>query len=196
MPPAGTPKKPAAPRKPKGPPKPAHVRGGTSVQRRGGGYYLAGGGTRTIATPGGRKVSVSGRQARYQAVSGQRVALTAPSPPSRTYHRIILAEFVTCVVLVSAVPVLAPRKPGAADEALSLSAPLVRLTAVCIVFFVLALMGSGDKAGKAAAAFGGLITLGALLNATDTVTGLAMAFAGTPRAPADAEAGEPLPAGG
>lgn len=171
-----------------------HVQAGTSVQRGGAGYY-SGGGTRTVTTSGGRRVSARGRGVRYETPGGQRVALTVV--PSRTYHRIILAEFVVCVVLIAASPVLGPRPQGStAAGPVSLAAPLVRLTAVCVVFFVLALMGAGARSGKAAAAFGGLVTLGTLLNATPVITGLTAAFTGTPAggAPADAEAGEPLPA--
>jgi hypothetical protein len=166
-----------------------HVQAGSSVQAGGGSYY-SGGGTRTVSAPGGRQASAGNGQVRYQSPSGQRVSAAAPA---KTYHRIILAEFVTCVVLISAVPVLSPRKASAAGDALSLAAPLVRLTAVCVVFFVLALMGAGQKSGRAAAAFGGLVTLGTLLNATDTVTALAAAFTARPAAAAAAAA--PAPTG-
>lgn len=107
------------------------------------------------------------------------------SLPSRTYHRVVLAEFVAAVVLVGASPILTPRtkKSGGkvvVDAAFSLAGPLVRLTAVCISFFVLALMASGEKTGKIAAAFGALIVLGCLLNATDMLTVLAKAFGPPP----------------
>jgi hypothetical protein len=162
-----------------------HVPPGTSVQAGRASYYSGGGG-RTVSA-GGSSATAQGGQVRFQSPSGQRVTAALPS---KTYHRIILAEFVTCVVLISAVPFLTPRKAGApaGSEAVSLAAPLVRLTAVCILFFVLALMGSGQKSGKAAAAFGGLVTLGTLLNATDTITTLAAAFTAKPAAAAAAPA--------
>jgi preprotein translocase subunit SecG len=113
--------------------------------------------------------------------------VTGRGTSGRTYHRIVLAEFMVCVVLVGMSPVLTARGSGAGAAAqdagnaaaeLSLAAPLVRLTAVCIVFFVLALMATGNQAGKVAAAFGGLVVLGTLLNATDELSVLAKSLTG------------------
>ena len=128
------------------------------------------------------------------------------SGSTRTYHRIVLAEFVIAVVLVGLSPVLTPRKgtkpeAAAAGAAVTLAGPLVRLTAVCVVFFVLALMATGAKAGRVAAAFGALVVLGVLLNATDEIGLLAKALTGgqAPTAPASANASPagatPPPAG-
>jgi hypothetical protein len=106
--------------------------------------------------------------------------------PGRVYHRIILAEFLGCLLLIGTTPILIPKttsgKGGEAtvDTGQSLAGPLVRLTALCIVFFVLALMGTGRKTGKVAAAFGGLVLLGTALNSTATLTALGKAIvAGT-----------------
>lgn len=109
---------------------------------------------------------------------------TRVSLPGKTYHRIVLAEFAACVILVGASPILTPRtkKKGdqtVVDASVTLAGPMLRLTAVCIVFFVLALMASGERTGKIAAAFGGLIVLGTLLNATDMVTLMGKVFKGS-----------------
>jgi hypothetical protein len=124
------------------------------------------------------------QQARGQRAGGQAyqtvVAGQGLGRQTRTYHRIVLAEFMVCVVLVGMSPVLTPRKSGTqADEtaaAFSLAGPVVRLTAVSVVFFVLALMATGPRAGKVAAAFGALVVLGVLLNATDELAVLAKAL--------------------
>jgi hypothetical protein len=103
------------------------------------------------------------------------------------YHRIVIAEFIATIIIIAMSPFLVPRTTGSADpetEAkaavrdLALSAPLVRLTAACAVFFVLALLSTGARTGKIAAAFGGLVTLGALINATDMWTAVGQVFAG------------------
>lgn len=107
-----------------------------------------------------------------------------PSGSGSTYRRIILAEFAACVVLVGASPFLKPRSstetPAEAAAALALSAPMVRLTAVCLTFFILALLANGPRSGKIAAAFGGLVTVGTLVNATDSAKGLTAVFSSQP----------------
>ncbi len=113
------------------------------------------------------------------------------------YRRIILAEFVACVVIVGATPFMTPRakdqSPEQAAKALALSAPMTRLTAVCVVFFVLALLAGGARTGKIAAAFGGLVTVGALVNATDMLKGLSAVF--TSGASTQSPTPAPAPAG-
>jgi hypothetical protein len=129
------------------------------------------------------KFRQQGQNVGYQSPGGNSIGgtVTKPGLPSKTYHRIVLAEFAACIVIVGVSPVLTPRttvKGGktVADTTVSYAGPLVRLTAVCIVFFVLALMASGERTGKIAAAFGGLVLAGALLNATDMFAALGKAF--------------------
>jgi len=93
----------------------------------------------------------------------------------------VLAEFVLTIILIGLSPVLTPRRgdsgtPQDVAAGVSFAAPLVRLTAACIVFFALALASTGEKSGKLAAAFGGLIALGTALNATDMLTAIGQAF--------------------
>ncbi len=124
---------------------------------------------------------------------------TAEAPPptsfvtggsGATYRRIILAEFAACVLLVGASPFLKPRSKDqtAAEVAaqLTLAQPMARLTAVCITFFILALLSNGPRSGRIAAAFGGLVTVGTLVNATDVATGLTMMFGPSTQTPATA----------
>lgn len=121
--------------------------------------------------------------------------------PRTTWHRVVLAEFAATVLIVGASPILTVRNASqgaAAGEAVSLAGPLVRLTAVCLLFFVLALMAGGRKAGKVAAAFGALVLLGALLNATDELTLLGKALtapssAGSPSPGSPGGGGAPAP---
>jgi hypothetical protein len=154
----------------------------TSLQTRGGrAAYYSSPTTQTVTVNG----HMAGRQGgvyRYQTPGGQRIA-GKPPVPAKTWHRGVLAEFVATVLLIGIAPVLTPR-PGASDAqaaegvAVSLSGPLVRLTAACVVFFVLALMATGERPGKVAAAFGFLVMLGAGLNATDELAALARTFSG------------------
>lgn len=121
--------------------------------------------------------------------------------PAKTYHRIVLAEFATCLVLIGAAPIVAPATTSRkghveVDTGVSLAGPLVRLTALCVVFFVLALMASGQRAGKVAAAFGGLVTLGVAMNSIEVFTALAKAFGGGKPGPAAPGAGAAAGAAG
>lgn len=129
--------------------------GGYQYGRNRGGLYQ-------VRTPGG------------QMLSGR--------VPARTYHRIVLAEFVGTVLVIGLAPILVPNTKSTTAEtgeviaSLTFAGPLIRLTAACIVFFLLALLAAGEKTGKVAAAAGGLILAGAVLNATDTWGALAKAF--------------------
>jgi hypothetical protein len=96
-----------------------------------------------------------------------------------------MAEFLACAVLISAEPVIGPL---AGERPASLARPLVRLTALAVVFFVLALMSSGPKAGRPAAAFGALITAGVAVNNPALFTGLGKVFGVSPTVTAGAYA--------
>ncbi len=124
----------------------------------------------------------------------------APKLAATAYHRIVIAEFVATVIIIAMAPFLIPRDKSSADpeeEAaaavrnLKLSRPLVRLTAVCIVFFILALSANGQRSGRVAAAAGALVMLGAMLNATETWAALGQAFAGAQAAVQSGQAAEP-----
>jgi hypothetical protein len=175
-----------------------HAERGTDVSPRSGRtrYFSDSSGralTRTDSQERVHKFRQQGRDVGYRSPGGSRYTARLPRGgglPPKTYHRAVLAEFVACVVLVGASPVLTPRTKAkgsqqVVDTTVSFAAPLVRLTAVCIVFFVLALMASGPRSGKIAAAFGGLVLLGTLLNATDMFTAITAAFGPAKQAAAE-----------
>lgn len=111
-----------------------------------------------------------------------------------SYHRMILAEFVLCLLLAVLGGILNPRKSK--DGIISFVHVLVQLTAICLLFFILALLSSGERVGKVAAAFGGLVTLGVLLNSTPAIKAIGKIFA--PGSGTGASAGTgilPAPAG-
>lgn len=95
------------------------------------------------------------------------------SAGSGTAHRVVIAEFAVCVVLVGADPVLT-RKPTGTH--VYLANDFLRLSAVCMIFFVLALMSNSEKSSKVAAAFGGLVTAGIAFNAKQAFTALTAIF--------------------
>jgi hypothetical protein len=78
-------------------------------------------------------------------------------------HRVVAAEFVLCVVLVGIGPILI-RKPK--NGHLYQANDFVRLSALSLLFFVLALMSNTPRSARLAAAFGGLVTLGVVYNAS------------------------------
>ena len=153
---------------------------GSSIQAGRASYYFTPGKGHTVAAGGYIAGRAPGSVYRVQTPGGQqlegRVRL-----PSRTYHRIVLAEFIGTVLIIAAAPIVVPQKSTAAGTAQSAAAqasfagPLVRLTAVCVLFFVLALLATGERSGKVAAAFGGLVLTGAALNAGDLWSALASA---------------------
>jgi hypothetical protein len=168
----------------------------TSLQGGRVSYYSSPGQGQTVTTTGGlqagRVRSSGGNVYTVRSSSGQQLSGRLPS---RTYHRIVLAEFLATVLVIGASPLVVPAKQtaegdiAAAIATVSLAGPLVRLTAVCVIFFILALMASGEKSGKVAAAFGGLILAGAVINATDLWTALGHAL-GAGAAAATGQAGQ------
>lgn len=92
-----------------------------------------------------------------------RGALKARLPGSHSYQPVILAEFVTAIVVVSTGPVA---KGGTLEaQAKGSASPysvntLKQLIAIGMVYFILALLASSRRAGRFAAWFGGLILLG------------------------------------
>jgi hypothetical protein len=110
------------------------------------------------------------QRAREAPVRIPEEALARPATVPTGYTRWVLVEFIVTLLVVASHPFLAPRKGQEVSPATkSLAMPLVRLTAVCLIYFVLALMASGPRAGKVAAAFGGLVMVGTIMNATDSM---------------------------
>lgn len=112
---------------------------------------------------------------------GMKGAAIGPDLTSGTWHRWIMAEFVVCIVLTGASPFLQPGGPAAkVTKVDSLAGPMIRLTAVSVLFFVLAIAGSGPRSGKVAAAFGGLVTLGLIFNALPQIATAGAMFGAKP----------------
>lgn len=92
-----------------------------------------------------------------------------------TYHRVVLAEFIGAAVLAVVGGILSPRKR--ADGNPTWVHLIVQLTAICFVYFILALLSARPTLGKVAAAFGLLVLLGILMNSADSVRKMAAVFA-------------------
>lgn len=114
---------------------------------------------------------ISGAMAGRTAKKAWRMASHA-SPRTR---RIIVAEFLICMIIVG----LSPLTPKRKDETWPFMAK--RLTAIMGVFLILGLLSAaGRGAAKFAAGVGGLVTLGLLLAERDLFTQAAKIFANTP----------------
>lgn len=94
------------------------------------------------------------------------------------------------MLILIATAILAPLGEGSklptAEQAAKSSAGagvVVRMTAASLLFFVLALMANGPRAGRIAAAFGGLVVVGTALNAAPVWTALGRIFGGAAAGP-------------
>lgn len=126
-----------------------------------------------------RRAAAKAAQARTRAGTAVRGAVAegtkAPefSLGEGSAHRIVAAEFALCVVLVGMSPVVM-RNPT--NGHVYVPNDFVRLSAVALVFFVLALMSNNARGSRIAAAFGALVTLGVLYNASSSLTALGSIF--------------------
>lgn len=101
----------------------------------------------------------------------------------RAWQRVILAEFLACQAMIAGTMILAPVQgaaQGAGTAARSFSREIVQQTAVCLVFFILALAAGGERTGKVAAAFGGLVTLAIAWHLSELWPALAAALGPAP----------------
>ena len=97
------------------------------------------------------------------AARSSRGALKGRLPGTHSYQPVILAEFIVAVVLVSVSPLASGGTANA--QAKGSASPydvntLKQLVAIGMTYFVLALFGASEKAGRYAAWFGGLVLLG------------------------------------
>jgi hypothetical protein len=127
------------------------------------------------APPAARKKAAPARGKKL--AEGVRARTFAPValPGGASAHKAVVAEYLLCIVLIGASPVLT-RTPGDGGR-LYVANDFVRLSAVSLLFFVLALMSTGRSASRAAAAFGALVTLGTLYNARGAITAAGGVFA-------------------
>lgn len=112
--------------------------------------------TAMFAEQAGAYASAKGRQA-------GRYAATARIPTgNRQYQGVILAEFLIAVILVAALPIASGGSPNArAKGGVSPydTGDITQLVAIGAVYFILAIVSSGNR-GRFAAWFGGLVLLG------------------------------------
>ena len=92
----------------------------------------------------------------------------------KSYHRWVMAEFIACVVLVGLTPLIknpqdAEGNDLAPEDALFGAKALIRITALSVVFVILALLSNNEKSGKFASAFGGLVLAGVLINTSPDI---------------------------
>lgn len=117
------------------------------------------------------------QRAKKQARAAAREGLTLPKFPlsgaSGAAHKVVVGEFVVCVVLLGMTPIMTRTVN---NGQLYAAEDFVRLTAVCVLFFVLALFANNPRSARIAAAFGALVTLGVLYNASQTLTALGNIF--------------------
>lgn len=117
--------------------------------------------------------------------------------PSGGAHRLVLAEYLAVMLMLIATEIIGPIGEGAstptpeqAAKASTGAGIVVRITAASILFFALALAANGPRAGRIAAAFGGLVTVAVALNAAPVWTALGRIFGGAAApAPAAGEGG-------
>lgn len=86
-------------------------------------------------------------------------------------HRILIMEFVICIIILA----LYPLQGGKEDE--KPGAWMKKGSAMCGLFLILGLVSSGGrKAGKVAAAFGGIVTVTLLVNERSVFVKIAELF--------------------
>jgi hypothetical protein len=126
---------------------------------------------RTTGRARGRTGRSSGPSPFSGVRSGQR-GLRSVSPAAPR----LAAEYLACVIIISA---QAMTEPG--DYASRISAAMWRITAVTVLFFVLALASMSERASKVSVAFGLLVVLGTLYHAGKNMGGTLSQIAGQGR---------------
>lgn len=95
---------------------------------------------------------------------------------TKATQRFLIAEYITCFVLIAVTPIVARKPHGTEKNALYVANDFVRLSAVSLLFFILALLSSGPRSGRIASAFGALVTLGVVYNSAPGIVGVASVF--------------------
>lgn len=137
------------------------------------------GGTRARSRAAKRAREAAQATPGYYAGQAKGLQSARLTPGSRNYQGVILAEFLTAVLIVAFTPLATgggtpttmPAEGPEKTEKGEASGPpspyhvndIVQLVAIGAVYFVLALLSSGDRSGRIAAWFGGLVLLGILL---------------------------------
>ncbi len=92
------------------------------------------------------------------------------------YTALVAIEYLACMVMVLLSLGLVGKNNTKTDILLTPVVAMVRLTAVSLLFFILAILSTGEQMGRISAAFGGLVTAGVSLNATNEWRSLAGIF--------------------
>lgn len=100
--------------------------------------------------------------ASFAAGEAKRASQAQLPTGDRQYQGVILAEFVLAALIVSVGPIAQPPSDGKAGASPYRVNDIKQLLAIGLVYFILALLSSGNR-GRLAAWFGGLILLGLLL---------------------------------
>lgn len=135
---------------------------------------------RTAAAPRpvAAKKAARGAPAKKTASRGRAYATRAFKPAVLSTPtgatKIVAAEYAACVVLIGAAPILT-RAPDSAGHVYKAN-EFVRLSAVSLLFFILALLSAGPRTGRIAAAFGALVTLGVVFNARGAIAAVGQIF--------------------
>lgn len=130
-----------------------------------------------IGAAGGAAVGGAGGavKAHYSKRDAKRLKRAALGPA----RQLLVAEFVLCLVILALSPLTDKHKAEGP------TAFLRRGSAICALFFILALISSGGRGPtKVAAGFGGLVTLTLLVSSRDVFAVLATKFASTKDGPA------------
>ncbi len=114
-------------------------------------------GVRTRAAGAARRAASAAPQRGGRPARGRRNR--AGRGPQGKYRRILIAEFIVCVMLLGLSPLAVGRHEVGPVRFMK------RGSATCALFVILGLISSGGRgAAKAAAAFGGLVTLVLLID--------------------------------
>lgn len=169
------PKAPAKPRPAKAPSTPASKAGGPGTPAAPASTAPAPA-QRTQAPPASRRRAAA-RDAQQRRDTrrkgGDQVRIPQFSIGTGSAHRIVSAEFALCVVLVGVTPIVM-RNPE--NGHVYIPNDFVRLSAVCLLFFVLALLSNNPRSSRFAAAFGGLVTLGVVYNCAQSLNAIGSIF--------------------
>jgi hypothetical protein len=174
-----------------------HARSGPNVAARG--RHAA-----PVAAPRASAANVqarTGQRGRPGRDAGPRDRSRRPamSTPRSNYQPVILAEFVTAIILVAATPFASSKdKTGLSPYG---GQDVVRFAALILVYLILALMSVGGRGGgRVAAWFGGLILIGVGLSEAANIAKVLNVFgaspAGTETAPAGSGSSSGAGAGG
>lgn len=125
-----------------------------------------GGGGKGPASPKGGSGGQKGSGGRSKKSSGAFKGFVTPGKSHSGSHNLLIAEFLLCAVIIFIDPILT-RKPD--NGHIYRPNEFVRLSACFLLFFTLALVGTTKQGSRFASAFGALVTLGVLYNASDSL---------------------------